>query len=94
MKIENLKMVTNIILDTYKAILFQLMENFNKNYVYAHNENNKAIKTALIDGGYTEDNELVVSALKKEMKVKRSNSMIDLIITIVVIGFFCLCLLF
>ena len=41
-----------------------------RNYVYAHNENNKAIKTALIDGGYTEDNELVVSALKKEMKEK------------------------
>ena len=39
-----------------------------KNYVYAHNENNKAIKTALIDGGYTEDDQLVVSALKKEMK--------------------------
>ena len=39
-----------------------------RNYVYAHNENNKAIKTALIDGGYTEDDQLVVSALKKEMK--------------------------
>ena len=39
-----------------------------KNYVYAHNENNKAIKTALIDGGYTEDDQLVVSALKKEIK--------------------------
>ena len=38
-----------------------------RNYVYAHNKNNKAIKTALIDGGYTEDSELVVSALKKEM---------------------------
>ena len=39
-----------------------------KNYVYAHNENNKAIKTALIYGGYTEDDQLVVSALKKKMK--------------------------
>lgn len=39
-----------------------------RNYVYAHNENNKAIRTALIDGGYTEDDQLVVSALKKEMK--------------------------
>ena len=38
-----------------------------RNYVYAHNKNNKAIRTALIDGGYTEDSELVVSALKKEM---------------------------
>mgnify|MGYP003136175992 CR=1 FL=1 len=41
-----------------------------RNYVYAHNENNKAIRTALIDGGYTEDDQLIVSALKKEMKEK------------------------
>ena len=40
------------------------------NHVYAHNKNNKAIITALIDGGYTEDHQLVVSALKKEMEVK------------------------
>lgn len=40
------------------------------NYVYAHNKNNKAVQTALIDGGYTEDHQLVVSALKKEMEVK------------------------
>jgi len=39
-----------------------------KNFVYANNKDNKAIKTALIDGGYTEDHELVVSTLKKEMK--------------------------
>ena len=41
-----------------------------KNFVYAHNKNNKAIKTALIDGGYTENHQLVISALKKEMEVK------------------------
>ena len=41
-----------------------------RNFVYAHNKDNKAIKTALIDGGYTENDELVVSALKKEMKEK------------------------
>ncbi len=40
------------------------------NHVYAHNKNNKAVQTALIDGGYTEDHQLVVSALKKEMEVK------------------------
>ena len=34
----------------------------------SNNNNLKAIKTALIDGGYTEDHELVVSTLKKEMK--------------------------
>ena len=39
-----------------------------KNHVYAHNKDNKAITTALIDGGYTENDELVLSALKKEMK--------------------------
>ena len=39
-----------------------------RNYVYAHNEDNKAIKTALIDGNYHNDDELVVSTLKKEMK--------------------------
>ena len=39
-----------------------------RNFVYAHNKNNKAITTALIDGGYTENDELVVTALKKEMK--------------------------
>ena len=38
------------------------------NFVYANNKDNKAITTALIDGGYTEDQELVVSTLKKEMK--------------------------
>ena len=41
-----------------------------RNFVYAHNKDNMAIKTALIDGGYTENDELVVSALKKEMKEK------------------------
>jgi anti-sigma28 factor (negative regulator of flagellin synthesis) len=39
-----------------------------RNYVYAHNEDNKAIKTALIDGNYHNDNELVASTLKKDMK--------------------------
>ena len=38
-----------------------------RNHVYAHNKDNKAIRTALIDGGYTEDSELVVSALQKEL---------------------------
>ncbi len=37
-----------------------------KNHVYAHNKDNKAIRTALIDGGYTEDHELVKSTLQKE----------------------------
>ena len=41
-----------------------------RNFVYAHNKDNKAIRTALIDGGYTEDSELVVSALKKELNNK------------------------
>ena len=41
-----------------------------RNHVYAHNTDNKAIRTALIDGGYTEDSELVVSALKKELNNK------------------------
>jgi len=38
-----------------------------KNFVYAHNKQNKAVKTALIDGGYINDNELVLSALQKEL---------------------------
>ena len=38
-----------------------------KNFVYAHNKQNKAVRTALIDGGYTEDHELVKSALQKEL---------------------------
>ena len=39
-----------------------------------HNKDNKAIRTALIDGGYTEDNELVKSTLQKEIKeVTRSD---------------------
>ena len=41
-----------------------------KNHVYAHNKDNKATRTALIDGGYTEDSELVVSALQKELNNK------------------------
>ena len=41
-----------------------------RNHVYAHNKDNKAIRTALIDGGYTEDSELVVSALQKELNNK------------------------
>ena len=41
-----------------------------RNFVYAHNKDNKAIRTALIDGGYTEDSELVVSALQKELNNK------------------------
>ena len=41
-----------------------------RNFVYAHNKDNKSIRTALIDGGYTEDSELVVSALKKELNNK------------------------
>jgi hypothetical protein len=39
-----------------------------KNHVYAHNKDNKAIRTALIDGGYTENHELVKSTLQKEIK--------------------------
>ena len=39
-----------------------------KNHVYAHNKNNQAIITAMIDGNYHNDDELVVSAFKKEMK--------------------------
>ena len=41
-----------------------------RNHVYAHNKDNKAIRTALIDGGYTEDSELVTSALQKELNNK------------------------
>ena len=41
-----------------------------KNYVYAHNKNNQAIITAMIDGNYHNDDELVASAFKKEMKQK------------------------
>ena len=44
-----------------------------KNHVYAHNKDNKAIRTALIDGGYTENHELVKRELQKEIKeAKRS----------------------
>jgi hypothetical protein len=39
-----------------------------KNHVYAHNKDNKAITTALIEGNYTEDHQLIASTLKKEMK--------------------------
>jgi hypothetical protein len=39
-----------------------------KNHVYAHNKENKAITTALIEGNYTEDHQLIASTLKKEMK--------------------------
>ena len=39
-----------------------------KNHVYAHNKNNKAITTALIEGNYTEDHQFIASTLKKEMK--------------------------
>ena len=39
-----------------------------KNYVYADNKENKAITTALIDGNYHNDDELVVSTFKKEIK--------------------------
>ena len=39
------------------------------NHVYAHNKDNKAIITALIDGNYHNDDELCVSALKKEMNI-------------------------
>ena len=39
-----------------------------RNHVYADNKKNKAITTALIDGNYTEDHELVASTFKKEMK--------------------------
>tara|TARA_R100001440_G_scaffold39218_2_gene58809 strand:- start:676 stop:909 length:234 start_codon:yes stop_codon:yes gene_type:complete len=42
-----------------------------KNFVYAHNKENKAIKTALIDGGYTENHELVKSVLQKEINQKK-----------------------
>ena len=38
-----------------------------KNFVYAHNKQNKAVRTALIDGGYINDHELVKSALQKEL---------------------------
>jgi len=38
-----------------------------KNHVYANNKNNKAVITALIEGNYHNDDELCVSALKKEM---------------------------
>lgn len=42
-----------------------------KNHVYANNKNNKAVITALIEGNYHNDDELCVSALKKEiMEVK------------------------
>ena len=41
-----------------------------KNHVYAHNKDNKAITTALIEGNYTEDHQLIASTLKKEMKEK------------------------
>ena len=40
-----------------------------RNHVYAHNKDNKAIITALIDGNYHNDDELCVSALKKEMNI-------------------------
>ena len=39
-----------------------------KNHVYAHNKDDKAITTALIEGNYTEDHQLIASTLKKEMK--------------------------
>ena len=39
-----------------------------RNHVYAHNKDNQAIITAMIDGNYHNDDELVVSTLKKEMK--------------------------
>ena len=39
-----------------------------KNHVYAHNKNNKAITTALIEGNYHNDDQLVYSTIKKEMK--------------------------
>ena len=38
-----------------------------KNHVYAHNRNNKAITSALIEGNYHNDDELVYSTIKKEM---------------------------
>ena len=38
-----------------------------KGYVYAHNKNNKAVQSALIEGQYYNDDELVVTALKKEI---------------------------
>ena len=37
-----------------------------KGYVYAHNKNNKAVQSALIEGQYYNDDELVVTALKKK----------------------------
>jgi len=40
-----------------------------RNHVYAHNKDNKAIITALIDGNYHNDDQLCVSALKKEMNI-------------------------
>lgn len=43
-----------------------------KNHVYAHNKDNKAIITALIDGNYHNDHELCVSAIKKEIKEKNN----------------------
>ena len=39
-----------------------------RNHVYANNKDNQAIITAMIDGNYHNDDELVVSTLKKEMK--------------------------
>ena len=38
-----------------------------KGYVYAHNKNNKAVQSALIEGEYYNDDELVVTALRKEI---------------------------
>jgi hypothetical protein len=38
-----------------------------KSYVYAHNKNNKAVRSALIEGKYYNDDELVVAALRKEI---------------------------
>jgi len=38
-----------------------------KGYVYAHNKNNKAVQSALIEGQYYNDDELVVTALRKEI---------------------------
>jgi carbonic anhydrase len=45
-----------------------------RNHVYAHNKDNKAITTALIEGGYHNDSELVVSALQKELKQEKADS--------------------
>ena len=44
-----------------------------RNHVYADNKNNKAIKTALIEGCYHNDSELVVSALQKELKQEKAD---------------------